>query len=370
MRIIITKNGQRIIQKLNTSKSASNIFNKNDRENPLMKNYHSIRTSAKTRLPQISYNNSLLLSSNNNIKMVRPKYVPIKKRNLKMPLTFLKRFEQSYEQNNDNILQPINILSNLENKLNTNINNVNNENDITDNNNSKVDIYKTKELNESKNNTNSNIISGLSSSVFLPRIKSHYTLREIMSKSCLEDLDNKLREKLDKETHDLPFDNKIVRNDWNKKDSLKEMDERKNKEIDSRNYNLIEYLMTKKAVTESFIKRINDSNEKKLVILDKLSGKVLNKKQTEKLFDKRMKEKIDIRKSKDSLEFRKILLEIETNVNANLNGANMNKYTLVKNSNKGVYINVFRKFRKKYWKKYDDFGRYFHKYQNVHFEEI
>jgi len=366
MRIIITKNGQRIIQKLNTSKSTTNILIKNDRENPLMKNYHSIRSSAKTRLQQLSNNNSLLLSSNNNIKMIRPKYVQIKKRNIKMPLTFLKKFEQSYEQNNDNIiLQPINILSNLENKINTNINNANDINDITDNNNSKEEIKnKYNSLNESKN------ISGLSSSVFLPRIKSHYTLREIMSKSCLEDLDNKLREKLDQEKHDLPFDNKIIRNDWSNKDIFKEIDERKNKEINSRNYKLIEYLMTKKAVTEKFLKKINDSDEKKLVVLDKLSGKVLDKKETEKIFDKRMKKKIDIIKSKDSSEFRKILLEIKTNVNANLKGANMNKYTLVKNSNKGVYINVFRKFRKKYWKKYDDFGRYFHKYQNVHFEEI
>ena len=357
MRIIITKNGQKMIQKLYTSKSVGDIFNKNEKENPLLSNSPSIRSSAKTRFLQISNNNSVLLYSNNNIKMIRPKYIHLKKRNIKMPLSFHKKFEENYKQSNNIIVQSINTLSNLENKNDTNLNNIN---DITDNNNLKID----------KNSSNINMISGLSTSVFLPRIKSHYSLREIMSKKCLEDLDNKLREKLYQKKHDLPFDDKILRGDWSNKDVFKEMDNRKNKEIDSRNYKLIEYLMSKKAITENFLKKINDSDEKKLVLLDKLSGKVLDKKENEKIFDKRMKQKIDIRKSKEPLEFRKILLEIKTNVNANLKGAHINKYTSVKNSNKGVYINVFRKFRKKYWKKFDDFGRFFHKHQNVHFEEI
>ena len=48
MRIIITKNGQRMIQKLYISKSVSDIFNKNEKENPLLSNSPSIRSSAKT----------------------------------------------------------------------------------------------------------------------------------------------------------------------------------------------------------------------------------------------------------------------------------------------------------------------------------
>ena len=48
----------------------------------------------------------------------------------------------------------------------------------------------------------------------------------------------------------------------------------------------------------------------------------------------------------------------------------MNNYLSVKNSNKGVYRSVFKNFRKKYWKKSDNFARFFHKNQNVHYEEI
>ena len=88
MRIIITKNGQRIIRKLSSSKSTPELFNNpnkspeiKDKENPLLKNYYSIQSSAKSQLPNISSsNNSLLFSSNNNIKVIKPKQFTLKKK--------------------------------------------------------------------------------------------------------------------------------------------------------------------------------------------------------------------------------------------------------------------------------------------------
>ena len=344
MRIIITKNGQRIIRKLSSSKSTPELFNNpnkspelKDKENPLLKNYYSIQSSAKSQLPNISSsNNSLLFSSNNNIKVIKPKQFTLKKKNLRIPLTFLKRFEKNYEQNNI-IVSPINILSTLENK------------------------------NENSSNASNSYIS---SSVFLPRIKSSYSIREIMPKSCLENFDNKLKEKLDEEKYDVPLENKILRKDWSGRNIFKEFDNKKNKQINSRNYKLIEYLMDKKTLSQNFLNKINQSDEKKMMVLDKLSGKVLEEKENQKIFDKRMKERIENKKIKEGLEFRKILLDIKTKVNDNIKDDHMNKYILVKDNNKAVYRNVFKKFRRKYWKKSDNFSRYFHQYQKVHFEEI
>jgi len=344
MRIIITKNGQRIIRKLSSSKSTPELFNNpnksreiKDKDNPLLKNYYSIQSSAKSQLPNISSsNNSLLFSSNNNIKVIKPKQFTLKKKNLRIPLTFLKRFEKNYEQNNI-IVSPINILSTLENK------------------------------NENSSNASNSYIS---SSVFLPRIKSSYSIREIIPKSCLENFDNKLKEKLDEEKYDVPLENKILRNDWSGRNIFKEFDNKKNKQINSRNYKLIEYLMDKKTLSQNFLNKINQSDEKKMMVLDKLSGKVLEEKENQKIFDKRMKERIENKKIKEGLEFRKILLDIKTKVNDNIKDDHMNKYILVKDNNKAVYRNVFKKFRRKYWKKSDNFSRYFHQYQKVHFEEI
>ena len=344
MRIIITKNGQRIIRKLSSSKSTPELFNNpnkspeiKDKDNPLLKNYYSIQSSAKSQLPNISSsNNSLLFSSNNNIKVIKPKQFTLKKKNLRIPLTFLKRFEKNYEQNNI-IVSPINILSTLENK------------------------------NENSSNASNSYIS---SSIFLPRIKSSYSIREIMPKSCLENFDNKLKEKLDEEKYDVPLENKILRNDWSGRNIFKEFDNKKNKQINSRNYKLIEYLMDKKTLSQNFLNKINQSDEKKMMVLDKLSGKVLEEKENQKIFDKRMKERIENKKIKEGLEFRKMLLDIKTKVNDNIKDDHMNKYILVKDNNKAVYRNVFKKFRRKYWKKSDNFSRYFHQYQKVHFEEI
>ena len=288
-------------------------------------------------MPNISSsNNSLLFSSNNNIKVIKPKQFTLKKKNLRIPLTFLKRFEKNYEQNNI-IVSPINILSTLENK------------------------------NENSSNASNSYIS---SSVFLPRIKSSYSIREIMPKSCLENFDNKLKEKLDEEKYDVPLENKILRKDWSGRNIFKEFDNKKNKQINSRNYKLIEYLMDKKTLSQNFLNKINQSDEKKMMVLDKLSGKVLEEKENQKIFDKRMKERIENKKIKEGLEFRKILLDIKTKVNDNIKDDHMNKYILVKDNNKAVYRNVFKKFRRKYWKKSDNFSRYFHQYQKVHFEEI
>ena len=129
MRIIITENGQRIIRKLSSNRSAPNIFNNPNRsqeliiqENPLMKNNYS--TNTKNILPNKSINSSYIYSSNNsiNINILKPQVIRLKKKKLRLPIYFLKKYEKNYEENNI-IVQPIKILSNLESKNNSLIEN-------------------------------------------------------------------------------------------------------------------------------------------------------------------------------------------------------------------------------------------------------
>ena len=261
MRIILTENGQKIIQKLISSNSTPNLFSNinniqkiKSKEYTLIKNrYNSIKNKNTILSNNISSNNSLF-SSINNIKIMRPKIIKLKKRKLNMPLSFVKKYEKKYDQNSsleNIIMHPINILSILESK-NTNINTNNNnniKNEIKNNNN-----YNTAD--ETKlNNSNSFILSNNSSSIFLPRLKSHYSLKEIIPKKCLDDYDTKLKEKINNEKYDLNCDYKLLRQKNKNDDILDEFEKMKNKKINIKNYKLIEYLLEKKIYQRPYYKK-------------------------------------------------------------------------------------------------------------------
>ena len=357
MRIILTENGQKIIQKLISSNSAPNLFSNinniqkiKSKEYTLIKNrYNSIKNKNTILSNNISSNNSLF-SSINNIKIMRPKIIKLKKRKLNMPLSFVKKYEKKYDQNSsleNIIMHPINILSILESK-NTNIN-TNNNNNIKNEIKNNIN-YNTAD--ETKlNNSNSFILSNNSSSIFLPRLKSHYSLKEIIPKKCLDDYDTKLKEKINNEKYDLNCDYKLLRQKNKNDDILDEFEKMKNKKINIKNYKLIEYLLEKKNISKTLLQKINDSDEEKIKYLNRLSGKVLEKKEVEKIFNKRIKHIVDNKLNKDSMDIRRTLLQIKFKVNDSIKDTNMNKYSLIKENKKIIYRNIFEKFREKFWKK-------------------
>ena len=267
-----------------------------------------------------------------------------------MPLSFVKKYEKKHDQNSsleNIIMHPINILSILESK-NTNIN-------INTNNNIKNDIKNNNNFNtadETKlNNSNSFILSNNSSSIFLPRLKSHYSLKEIIPKKCLDEYDTKLKEKINNEKYDLNCDYKLLRQKNKNDDILDEFEKVKNKKINIKNYKLIEYLLEKKNISKTLLQKINDSDEEKIKYLNRLSGKVLEKKEVEKIFNKRIKHIVDNKLNKDSMDIRRTLLQIKFKVNDSIKDTNMNKYSLIKENKKIIYRNIFEKFREKFWKK-------------------
>ena len=280
-----------------------------------------------------------------------------------MPLSFLKKYEKkdvlNIENNTPIIKQSLSVLSNLENNKsiqNKNLNSNNNTTNIID------DI-----------NTNSRLYSGITksgSNIVLPQIKSKYSIGEIINKNCFDKLNKKIKEKIDEKKYNIRIDDKTLRKNLSYNNIFDEINKRKNKTIEASNYKLIEYLMKKTSISGNFLKKLNECNDEKLMHLNKISGKILVEKEREKNFNKKMKEKLENQKIKESEEFREILFKIKRKVNSNIKDNHMNNYSLLKDSNKAVYKNVFKNFRRQYWKKSDNFSRFFPKYQNVHYEEI
>lgn len=386
MRIIVTNNGKEVINKLSSSNSCPDIFNNSNQQlisrnnNPLISkinqennnlinqnnidnNINSINEESK--LPYTN-NNSNLFSSNNNINFITPRIIKIKEKNFKMPISFLKKYEKDENGPNQNkipiVTQSLTILSALENNLS-------NRNQSY---NKKINTLNNSIIGDNNSKSNDRLYSGKSSStsIFLPKIKSHYSIGEIINKECFRKLNKKIKDKMDEQKYDLKMDNKILRKYWSSNNIFDEINKEKNKIIDATNYKLIEYLMKKTSISKNFLKKINDCDDEKLTHLNKISGKVLIEKEIEKNYNKRIREKLEQQKIKETEQFRQILLTIKDKVNNNIKDNHMNNYLLVKDSNKGVYKNVFRKFRRQYWKKTDNFSRYFPKYQRVHYEEI
>ena len=394
MRIIVTSNGKDVIQKLYSSSSCPDLFNNN---NP---NIHSPQSRNKTpfvskinnqdntniiyqqnndiinnninsnsikdesKLPFLSMNNSNLLSSNNSIICMNPKIVKIKEKNFKIPLSFLKKYEKNDVDSIHNkipiVTQSLTVLTALENNLskNKNLNLYN----FNSNNSAGEESYSQR--------TNSKLLLSGNSDTTLPKIKSHYSIGEIINKDCFNKLNKKIKHKIEEQKYDLKIDNKHLRKYHNSRRIFDEITQGKNKSIDSTNSKLIEYLMKKTSISSNFLKKINECDDEKLTHLNKISGKVLIEKENQINDNKRIKEKLKQQRIKEALQFRKILFNIQNEVNNNIKDNHMNHYTPAKDSNKVVYRNVFRKFRRKYWKKSDNFSRFFPKYQRIHYEEI
>ena len=328
MRIIITDNGKEVINKLYHSQSAPDISNNQSNiqsNNPLISNQNnnnqknidsninSINDESKLPIYPSNISNVLFSSSNNNINLIYPKIIKIKEKNFKIPNSFLKKYEREQNPQNQNdvpiVTQSLNVLSELEKNLYARNHSQNQI--LLSKINSKLNSANNSVLEESKLNTRLESGKSSSTNIFLPKIKSQYSIGEIINKDCFDKLNKKMKEKIDNQKYDLKIDSKILRKYWSSKDIFDEIRREKNKTIDATNYKLIEYLMKKTSISGNFLKKIDESNEERLNLLNKISGKVLSEKEIEKKFNKRIKEKLENDKIKETLQFREILLKIK-----------------------------------------------------------
>lgn len=363
MRIIITDNGKIILKKLNHSSSCPSVKMGNFPSRALNNSKQIL--SVKNKI-QHTQSNSMSMSefikyqdiTKNNLFPRYSKLIKVKEKNLKIPLSFLKKYEENkkIDETVSIVKQSNIILSALENEL------IKEE---------KSRNYSTKSI---CSYSNPRINSGKLNHYFeknsLPKIKSHYSIGEIINKNCFEKLNKKLTEKINKEKYDIKIDNRFLRKEFSSDKIFGLIDKEKNKAINSNNYKLIEYLMKKTTITDKFLKRINDSNDDNLMKMNKISSKILLDKERQKNYYNKIKEKLCARKEKETEQFRQILLKINNKVKNDIKDNHMDIYRLVKDSNKGVYKNVFKNFRRQYWKKQDNFARFFPKEQRIHYKEI
>lgn len=357
MRIIITDNGQIVMKKLSSSQSCPDLNGKVSSTNlddskSIRNKYQGFQENSLSIFDDNKSSQKNIWSSYNSISSTR--FINIRKKNLKIPSVFLKKYE---EKKNETPLvkQSSMILSELENGLSN--------------------LDKNRNNSVSSKFSNSRLYSGISNyleanNASLPKIRSQYSVKEIVNKDCFDKLNKKLTEKIDNEKYDLKIDHRILRKEFSPEKIFDIVAQEKNKCIDSTNYKLIEYLMKKTSITDKFLKRINDANDNNLMEMDKMSSKVLLDKEKRNNVNKKIRENLILQKEKETEEFRKMLIKIKNKVNDNIIDDHMDSYKLVKDSNKGVYRNVFKMFRRQYWKKADNFARYFPKDQRVHYKEI
>ena len=338
MRIIITKEGNEIINDLSKSLNHNNnsynpliqnqiILNENNYSSLNIKFPELLRSSST---PSINYNNNSKLTSSQNQK----------------------------KTDDSSNLSQINLNENR-NKLKVKLLKLHlNKLKIPEN---QTNLYLQDKLNESSIiNQKTNIHSTLNKSNL--KIKNKYSLAEIINENCFNNLNKKILAEIERKKNNIFYSNQNLRNYKNYYNIFNDINEQKKREIDVNYSNLIFYLKNKKNITKNFLNKLSKYNEKKLTKLDKISLKFLNKENKEverKIFVenylKRFNQK-ELSECKNNLNIMKSKLLFSRNKISDYK----DKFQPIK-SKKLIYIPLFLEFEKKYWQNKNNYSRFYHK---------
>ena len=338
MRIIITKEGNEIIndlsKSLNHNKNFYNpliqnkfILNENNYSSSNIKFPELLRSSST---PSINYNNNSKLTSSQNQKKTDDSSnlsqinLNENRNNFKLKLLKLHLNKLKIPENQTNLY--------LQDKLN--------ESSII---NQKTNIHST--LN--KNNL---------------KIKNKYSLAEIINENCFNNLNKKILAEIERKKNNILYSNQNLRNYKNYYNIFNDINEQKKREIDVNYSNLIFYLKNKKNITKNFLNKLSKYNEKKLTKLDKISLKFLNKENKEverKIFVENYLKSVnqkELSECKNNLKIMKSKLFFSRNKILDYK----DKFQPIK-SKKLIYIPLFLEFEKKYWQNKNNYSRFYHK---------
>ena len=338
MRIIITKEGNEIINDLSKS-----LNHNNNSYNPLIQNqiilnenkYSSLNIKFPELLrssstPSINYNNNSKLTSSQNQK----------------------------KTDDSSNLSQINLNENR-NKLKVKLLKLHlNRLKIPEN---QTNLYLQDKLNESSIiNLKTNIHSTLNKNNL--KIKNKYSLAEIINENCFNNLNKKILAEIDRKKNNIFYSNQNLRNYKNYYNIFNDINEQKKREIDVNYSNLIFYLKNKKNITKNFLNKLSKYNEKKLTKLDKISLKLLNKE------NKEMERKLFVENYLKSVN-QKELSECKNNLNIMKSKLFFSRNKILDykekiqpaKSKKLIYIPLFLEFEKKYWKNKNNYSRFYHK---------
>ena len=338
MRIIITKEGNEIIndlsKSLNHNKNSYNpliqnkfILNENNYSSSNIKFPELLRSSST---PSINYNNNSKLTSSQNQK----------------------------KTDDSSNLSQINLNENR-NKLKVKLLKLHlNKLKIPEN---QTNLYLQDKLNESSIiNQKTNIHSTLNKNNL--KIKNKYSLAEIINENCFNNLNKKILAEIERKKNNIFYSNQNLRNYKNYYNIFNDINEQKKREIDVNYSNLIFYLKNKKNITKNFLNKLSKYNEKKLTKLDKISLKFLNKENKEverKIFVENYLKSVnqkELSECKNNLNIMKSKLFFSRNKILDYK----DKFQPVK-SKKLIYIPLFLEFEKKYWQNKNNYSRFYHK---------
>ena len=201
-------------------------------------------------------------------------------------------------------------------------------NDNIDNDHLNKEIMKrTKTFSDISNNKSENSIN--KDETTLPRIRKAFPLKYIIGKESVKRLNkemSKLEESCDVEKKLFP-NNYFIKKNW--ENSKKNFDLSLNNEINSKNINLIEYLNKDKNISNIFLQKFSKFNNEQIDKLESISKKLLYKKEQDKQINKNIKNKIKTNIMNININFRQSL----NNINDKLT-----KYEFIINKDKDKFL--------------------------------
>lgn len=200
--------------------------------------------------------------------------------------------------------------------------------------------------------------SSQSSSNTLPILKNKYSLKEIINEKVFQKLDNKIKNEQYINNHDLIVDFNAFRKQNNAQKVFDEIEKDKKKEIDANNSNLIEYLMGKTTITDKMLKNLNDYNEKRINRINKICQKILVKKEQDAIFAKEVQQRMKNKEIAEQVECRKKLKKMNSEICIFYKKISKEK-NLRSVNKKEVFASIHKDFSNKYWKKNNNFQRFF-----------
>ena len=365
MRIVITKNGKKIIENLSQDNSIeynldTNRFNQsrtNKTRNIIIRKKRSMTNNAfrKTKIFKHSSNifskesyldiddirNNLVNKPNkktinenfiNNIKKINLK----NRRKLKLPKLLEDKYliYDTFETDNRKKFIP-NILVSINDSIDNDILNKKNMKSI------KTSSELTVNNTERNNNEESN----------LPMIRKTFPLKYIIGKDSVERINKEMtlyEKSCDLEKKIFPT-NYLIKKNWEQ--SKRDVDKSLNNEINSNNINLIEYLNKDKNISNVFLQQFSKFNNERINKLEHLSKKILHRKEQDKQISKTIKTKIKTNLMNININFRRSLDNMSNE---------LNKYDIIINKNKDKFVSseknrYFEQFleAEKNWDKYN-----------------
>lgn len=194
-----------------------------------------------------------------------------------------------------------------------------------------------------------------SSSSTLPKLKESYSLKELIAPECFKKLEEKLRSIQKIKLNNRKTDERIFRNDKTGKEIFREINDCKKSNINSYNTSMIEYLLGKTTISDCFIKNISSYEKHRINRLNKISQRILVRKEKEKVFIKEVQSKIDNNKLNEKNKYKKEIESIEENIKSIKKIADIDHPTSKKD--KKIFKFLHSELIRDYWKsnKYDHY---------------